>query len=255
METINRLVLVPATFVQVWAGRRFYARPGGPAATAARRWTRSSRRDDRGLGLQRRRDARSRTVVHEAGLHPETYFDSSTIILGLVLLGRWLEARAKGRASGAIRRLDRAPGRRRRGSSSRRRRPRGPDRARSSPATCSASGPATGRRSTASSSTAASAVDESMLTGEAMPVAKGPGDEVFGATVNTTGHVRCSGRPASAPTRPSPGSSPSSSSAQGRKAPIQRLADRISEVFVPAVAGRSRRSRSRAGGCSGRSRG
>ena len=35
MEDINRLVLVPATIVQVWAGRRFYARPGGPSATAA----------------------------------------------------------------------------------------------------------------------------------------------------------------------------------------------------------------------------
>lgn len=44
-------------------------------------------------------------VIHEAGLHPETYFDSSTIILGLVLFGRWLEDRAKGRTTGSIRRL------------------------------------------------------------------------------------------------------------------------------------------------------
>src|SRR3972149_2411000 len=44
-------------------------------------------------------------VIHLAGLHPETYFDSSAIIIGLILLGRWLESRAKGRTPGAIRRL------------------------------------------------------------------------------------------------------------------------------------------------------
>ncbi len=44
-------------------------------------------------------------VFVAAGMKPETYFDSSTIIIGLVLLGRWLEARAKVRTTGAIRRL------------------------------------------------------------------------------------------------------------------------------------------------------
>ena len=44
-------------------------------------------------------------AIHEAGLHPETYFDASTIIIGLVLLGRWLEGRAKAGTAGAIRRL------------------------------------------------------------------------------------------------------------------------------------------------------
>ena len=62
-------------------------------------------RHDRGLGLQRRRHALARTSSSSAGLEPVTYFDSSTIIIGLVLLGRWLEARAKGRTTGAIRRL------------------------------------------------------------------------------------------------------------------------------------------------------
>src|SRR3712207_4407963 len=44
-------------------------------------------------------------VIHQAGLHPETYFDSSAIIIGLISLGRWLENRAKGQTTGAIRRL------------------------------------------------------------------------------------------------------------------------------------------------------
>src|SRR5689334_6081636 len=44
-------------------------------------------------------------AVHQAGLHPETFFDASTIIIGLVLPGRWLEGRAKARTIEAIRRL------------------------------------------------------------------------------------------------------------------------------------------------------
>ena len=92
-------------------------------------------------------------VIHEAGLHPETYFDSSTIIIGLILLGRWLEARAKTQATGAIRRLiglQATSARLVRGDDGDGGRPSRT----SSPATCCASGPATRSRSTASSSTA-----------------------------------------------------------------------------------------------------
>ena len=80
----------------------------------------------------------------------------------------------------------------------------------------------------------ASAVDEAMLTGEPIPVTKTAGDEVIGATVNTTGsfvmrttHVgrdTALARIVDLVER-----------AQGSKAPIQRLADRVSEVFVPLV--------------------
>lgn len=79
-----------------------------------------------------------------------------------------------------------------------------------------------------------SAVDESMLTGESMPVDKADGDAVFGATMNTTGMVRVSVTKVGGDTalqqivrlvR----------EAQGSKAPIARLADRISGVFVPIV--------------------
>ena len=105
MEQLNLLALVPATFVQAWAGGRFYraawraARHGAAnmdtliavGTTAA--WGYSAVIT---LAPQ---------LVTSAGLEPAAYFDSSALIIGFVLLGRWLEARAKGRAGGAIRRL------------------------------------------------------------------------------------------------------------------------------------------------------
>ncbi|MGH2477261.1 MAG: cation transporter, partial [Candidatus Limnocylindrales bacterium] len=105
METINWLALGPATVIQLWAGRRFYR----AAWRAARH--RTANMDTLvavgtsaawlySVGVTLVPD-----VIHEAGLHPETYFDSSTIIIGLVLLGRWLEHRAKASTTGAIGRL------------------------------------------------------------------------------------------------------------------------------------------------------
>ncbi|WP_225754826.1 heavy metal translocating P-type ATPase [Actinotalea sp. Marseille-Q4924] len=82
----------------------------------------------------------------------------------------------------------------------------------------------------------ASAVDESMVTGEPIAVTKGPGDPVIGATINQTGAFRYTATKVGADTmlaqiirlvR----------QAQGSKAPIQRLVDRVSSYFVPAVIG------------------
>jgi copper-transporting P-type ATPase V len=77
-------------------------------------------------------------------------------------------------------------------------------------------------------------VDESMLTGEGVPVDKSPGDEVFGATVNTTGSVLVKATRVGADTALAQ-IAQLVEEAQTRKAPIERLADRISSVFVPAV--------------------
>ena len=130
-------------------------------------------------------------VIRAAGLEPETYFDSSAIIIGLVLLGRWLEHRARASTTGALRRLI--------GLQPSTARRLGVDRADGSapesdvPLEAVAVGDRLRVRPGEKVPVdgvvldGASAVDASMLTGEPMPVEVGPGSEVIGATLNTTG--------------------------------------------------------------------
>jgi Cu+-exporting ATPase len=124
-------------------------------------------------------------VVHEAGLHPETYFDSSTIIIGLVLLGRWLELRARGQTTGAIRRLI--------GLQAKTARLVRGDEELDVPLDQVQPGDLLRVRPGEKVPVdgvlveGASAIDESMLTGESMPVDKVAGDEAIGATLNTSG--------------------------------------------------------------------
>ena len=234
MTDINRVILVPATFIQLWAGRRFYAaawragRHGGltmdtlvaVGTTAA--WAYSVVVT---LFPQ---------AIHEAGLHPETYFDSSTIILGLILLGRWLEARAKTQSAGAIRRLIGL-------QATSARLVRGVDAAdevigleQVRPGDLLRVRPGDKIPVDGVVTEGASAADEAMLTGEAMPVVKAPGDDVFGATLNTTGSFVFRATRVGADTALARIVA-LVEHAQGSKAPIQRLADRVSETFVPAV--------------------
>jgi Cu+-exporting ATPase len=80
----------------------------------------------------------------------------------------------------------------------------------------------------------ASAVDMSMLTGEPVPVDVGVGDEVFGATVNTSGRLVVEATKVGSETALAQ-IARLVEEAQGSKAPVQRLADRISAIFVPIV--------------------
>ena len=160
------------------------------------------------------------------------HYDTAMIIIGLVLLGRWIEARAKGRASVAIERLmNLRPATalvERNGE-----RVEVPldsvqvgDIVHVSPG---AKIPVDGEVLDG-----ASAVDESMITGESVPVEKAAGDQVVGATVNTTGRLRIR---ATAVDRESVLAQIIRlvEQAQTTKAPLQRLADRVAGRFVPAV--------------------
>ncbi len=166
------------------------------------------------------------------GIEPQVYYEAVCWIIALVLLGNFLEARAKGRTSGALRRLM--------GLRPTIARVLRDGREQEIPLSELRQGdevvvrpgeqiPADGVILGGSSY-----VDESMLTGEPIPIFRGPGDRVIGATLNRNGAFNLS------VTRVGWDTVLSQiirlvQQAQGSKAPIQRLADRISAVFVPIV--------------------
>src|SRR6058998_700467 len=167
-----------------------------------------------------------------AGLPADVYYEAVAAIIALILLGRLLEARAKGRTSEAIRRLAGL----RPKTAHVRRDGKETDIAVEAVEVGDVVIIKPGERIPVDGvvTEGASAVDESMLTGEPMPVAKKPGDEVMGGTVNTTGSVMFRA------TRVGKDAALGQimrmvEDAQAGKAPIQGLADRIAGVFVPVV--------------------
>jgi P-type Cu+ transporter len=164
----------------------------------------------------------------------EMYFEVASVITTLVLLGRWLEARARRRSGAALRGLLEL----------------GAKEARvlrdgvevSVPTEQVAVGDIFVVRPGEKLATdgvvveGRSAVDQSMLTGEPVPVDVGPGDEVAGATVNTAGRLVVRATRVGADTALAQ-IARLVADAQAGKAPIQRLADRVSAVFVPIVIG------------------
>jgi Cu+-exporting ATPase len=226
------LQLLLATPVQFWAGLRFYR---GAWAAVRHRTADMNTLIVLGTSAAYAYSVAATFLPHaftRAGLAPDVYYETAAIIVTLILLGRFLEARAKGQASEAIRRLMALA----------------PQKARvvrngeetEIPAEEVQVGDIVvvrpGERIPLDGVVLEghSAVDESMVTGESVPVDKGPGDAVLGGTVNRMGAFRFRA------TRVGKDTTLSQiirlvEEAQTRKAPVQRLADRISAVFVPAV--------------------
>ena len=166
------------------------------------------------------------------GLTGEVFFETSAMLITFIRFGKWLEARAKGKASQALKSLlqlqaDRAlllvDGRETEVPTSQ---IRVGDRVIVRP----------GERIPVDGIVIEgdSAVDEAMVTGESLPVEKGPGSEVTGATINASGRLIVEA------TRVGNETVLAQivrmvENAQGDKAPIQRLADAVSSWFVPAV--------------------
>ncbi|HZE21053.1 MAG TPA: heavy metal translocating P-type ATPase, partial [Desulfobaccales bacterium] len=172
--------------------------------------------------------------IAAAGHAPTVYYDTAVMIITFILLGRWLEARTRGRASEALRRLfSLAP------PTARVRRD---GQEREVPLAEVAVDdlvivrpgekiPVDGVVTEGTSS-----VDESMLTGESLPVPKEPGAEVWGATLNHRGFLVFKA------TRVGQNMVLSQiirlmEEAQSAKAPIQRLVDKVAGIFVPVVMG------------------
>ena len=163
------------------------------------------------------------------------YFEAAAVITVLVLLGQVLELRAREQTSGAIRALlDLAPktARRMRADGDRRGGRARPDRASATGCGC---GPA--RRSPVDGEVmeGRASIDESLVTGESMPVAKAPGDKVIGRLDQQDRRPSSCAPRRSAPTPCWRASSQMVAEAQRSRAPIQRLADQVSGWFVPAV--------------------
>ena len=171
---------------------------------------------------------------HAFRAHGVTYYDVSAVVITLVVLGRWLEARARGRTSEAIRRLVSLA----------------PRTARIVRAGAEVDVPTAevhvgdfvrirpGERIPVDGvvTEGASTIDESMLTGESLPVEKAPESKVYAGTVNRTGSFIFRAARVGSETALSRIVA-LVAEAQGSRAPIQRLADRVAAIFVPVVLG------------------
>jgi Cu+-exporting ATPase len=223
------LQLLLATPVQFWLGARFY-RAGWKALMA--------RAGNMDLLVALGTSAAYGLSVYMLFEHwehePHLYFEASAAVITLVVLGKWLESRAKRQTTAAIRALQALR----------------PDTARVLRDGVEVELPLAdlrvgdviviraGERVPADGKVleGESHVDESMLTGEPLPIVKAPGDRVTGGSVNAEGMLNV--------TVAAIGAQSTLAkiielveNAQARKAPIQRLVDRVSAVFVPVVLG------------------
>ncbi len=232
MEVISPLLLIAATVVQFWAGAGFYT-----AAWAAARHGGADMNTLVALGTSVAYGYSAFVTLWPRladrwGLPYHLYYETAVIIVALILLGRWLEARAMGQASAAIKALVSL-------------RPKTARVVRDGiehdiPVEAVQVGDLVrvrpGEKIPVDGAVmeGTSAVDESVLTGESLPVEKFPGGLVIGGTLNKTGSFVFQATKVGQETALAQ-IVRLVEEAQASKAPMQRLADTISGYFVPAV--------------------
>lgn len=230
--SLNILLFLLATPVQFWAGQQFYA---GALTGARHGYT-----DMNTLIAVGTSAAYFYSVVVSffpaavSSFGRDVYYDTSTMIIALVLLGRWLEARARSNASEAIRKLINLQPRTARVEREGQEMDIPVAEVVKGDTVCVRPGekiPVDGGILEGVTS-----VDESMITGESMPVDKKVGDTVIGAAINKSGYFKMRA------TRIGRESVLAQiiklvEEAQGSKAPVQRLADQVAAIFVPVVMG------------------
>ncbi|MEW5903280.1 MAG: heavy metal translocating P-type ATPase [Pseudomonadota bacterium] len=214
-----------ATPVQFWAGARFYH-----GAWAALRSGGSNM--DVLVALGTSAAYFMSLAVWLLGLDQPVYFEASATLITLVLMGKLLEARAKGKASAALEALVNLQ-------------PKLAHAERNGQLLDVSAGslrpediyivrPGESVPVDGIVLEGDSAIDEAMLTGESLPQSKQPGDKVYAATLNQQGVLRCRALAVGSQTQLA-AIIRLVEQAQGSKAAIQRLADRISGIFVPTV--------------------
>jgi Cu+-exporting ATPase len=226
------ILWVLATPVQFWAGWRFYRGAWGALKHRTADMNTLVVVGTSAAYFYSIVAAVSPSVFTSGGLEANIYFDTSAMIVALILLGRFLEARAKGRTSEAIKKLiglqPKTASIERDGEEIQ----IAVDEVQVGDIIIVRPGervPVDGIVRQGQSS-----IDESMVTGESLPVTKNEGDEVIGATINKTGSFRFEA------TRIGKDTTLARivrlvEEAQGSKAPIQRLVDVIASYFVPTV--------------------
>ncbi len=229
---MDYLLLALATPVQFWAGRQFYV---GAWGALKHRTSNMNTLIAVGTSVAYFYSAAVTLFMDTPffmSFEAETFFDTSTGIIGLVLLGRYLEAKAKDRARNSIRALLGLQPRTARVVRDGQEQEVAIEDLQVGDLVVVRPGekiPVDGEIAEGRS-----LVDESMLTGESLPVEKAQGSEVFGGTLNATGSFSFRATKVGRDTMLSQ-IVRLVEEAQGSKAPIQRLADLISAYFVPAV--------------------
>ena len=229
---IAPLLLIAAAIVQFWAGAVFYR-----ATWAAARHGATNMNTLVAVGTSVAFGYSAfvtlwPTLATEWGFPYYLYYETAVIIIGLILMGRWLEARAKKQTAGAIKALM--------GLQAKTARVLRDGAELDVPIEQVVVGDLVrvrpGEKVPVDGMIAEgrSALDESMLTGESLPVEKTVGDEVIGATLNKTGSFVLRATKVGADTALAQ-IVRLVEEAQGSKAPLQRLADQVAGVFVPIV--------------------
>ncbi|MDQ3694087.1 MAG: heavy metal translocating P-type ATPase, partial [Chloroflexota bacterium] len=232
MTNLAPMLLIAATVVQFWAGGVFYQ-----SALAAARHGTTNMNTLVAVGTSVAFGYSAFVTLWPGlatswGFAHHLYYETAVIVIALVLLGRWLEARAKkqtGEAITALVGLQAKTARVLRDGVER-------DIAVETVVVGDLVRVRPGEKVPVDGiiDDGRSTIDESMLTGESLPVGKGPGDTVFGATLNSTGSFVFRATKVGKDTTLAQ-IVRIVEEAQGSKAPIQRLADTISSYFVPAV--------------------
>jgi Cu+-exporting ATPase len=233
-DTIRWLLFALAAFIIVWAGRHFYTKAWSALMHKTADMNTLVALGTGAAFLYSAASTMAPEVFIRHGVAPDVYFEAAILIIGLVLVGNTLESKAKGQTAVALRKLVNLQPKTatilREGTETK------------LPLEAIQEGdlilvrpgeriPTDGLVSSGNSS-----VDESMITGESLPVEKASQSKVIGGTLNQHGSFQYRATAL--------GTASALSQivkllrdAQGSRAPIQRIADRVSAIFVPTVLG------------------